>query len=145
MLILIVVLSGSLFLLVRVLIHFVEKAGGETIQNFHESADYISNTGIAPPQWSIKFVERIGRLQEKISDEELRNKKIETVKRKSKRTLRHRLKQVIKFYRASSTVADETTRERVVKRLKEARLAWKTKSWDEITGSESGTGFGPYY
>ena len=141
LLILIVVLSGAIVLLVRVLIKVVEKSGGETIQNYHDSADFISNAGVAPPQWSIKYVERIGRLQDKPGDDEKRERDIEHQKKRAIRVFRRRLKRVYKFYRASSTVVDEQTRDRVVRRLVEAYKKWKTQSWDEITGS----GNNPYY
>ena len=141
LLLLIIVLSGGLFLLVRVLIKFVEKAGGETIPGYHDAADYISNAGLAPPQWSIKYVERIDRIQEKQTDEEKREVEITRVKKRSTRVFRRRLKQLIKFYRVSSTVIDEVTRDRVVRKLREAYKKWKTQSWDEITGA----GSGPYY
>ena len=119
------------FLFVKLLIKYMETAGGNVIGGNLDDAEYIQRYGIVPPQWSVKIVERLRVFDEREDDEQ----KQERLKKRSRRRFVRKVRRLAKFMQNTSIVSDEFSRSQTVKALKTTGKKWRDQTWDELTGN----------
>jgi hypothetical protein len=131
MVITVVIMSALMVFLTRMTLKVMGKLGGETFQRIHESAEFISNTRKVPPFWTVKVEKQINKLKSGNAGQD----KIRRAEIKAKNRCMRQMKKLLKFAANTSTVADEETRDILIKTFTSTMAEWKEMTWSEMTGT----------
>ncbi|MBT3272660.1 MAG: hypothetical protein HN368_05870 [Spirochaetales bacterium] len=113
----VVLISALMVILTRLMAKMMGKLGGQTFQRLYESAEFITETGRVPPFWT----------------EKLRSKRRHQAEHSSKKKCMRQMKKLIQFASNTSTVADEETRQILIRALTRVEREWAEMSWNEMT------------
>jgi len=122
--------GGIIVLMVKVTLSVLEKGVGEAIGGNLDAAEFITRTGLAPPEWGIPQAEKVRKWQQEEIDEELMRRR----KTGLKRHLIRRLRKLIRFIRNTSIMDSERSRERTLSILKGMADEWRGREWENIVG-----------
>lgn len=103
-----------IFLLYKATILYTEKIVSVVVGRKHQDAETILDTGYAPPEWAKRGILRW-------ADDTF-----------AKRLAMRKLNAIIKYYRHTSLVPDEDTRELLIGRLNTVKESWRHMAWKEI-------------
>jgi hypothetical protein len=131
MLLIVALMAVFSVILTRMTVKIMGKLGGEAIYKLHESAEFVSNTGLVPPFWRDKAERRLMRVRAGGGADG----NIHRLEDAARRRYLRQLRKLIHYAKNSSTIADEETRDTLVGRLRGTMTNWKTMSWKDMTGS----------
>ena len=101
---------------------------GKMVSEKHKAAEEIINTGNAPKNWTDTFQEMIVSLHEPPINE----LRIEKIKKKAKKNILKKLKDIIKYFTKSPCFENEEVRKELLETLKNTYSCWEKNGWESI-------------
>ena len=128
-LLIILAITAIFILLLRLIYAYLMKiadVAGSSFQKKLQNANFIAQTGMVPPEWAKR----------------VNHKQSRTKGRLAKLRVRRKLSRTIAYFRHTSLVQDEQTRQELLRQLRSAQQNWRNKQWPEIAPSDKpDTGF----
>ncbi len=118
-------------LTLRLAVILMGRFAGVYVDKKHKAAETIVNTGRAPKDWTSKFERKIKLTKEAGGSPS----RIMAIKEKARGTLLKKIDQLTEYFKASTLVQDEETRQILLNELRKARRRWEEEDWEEIITS----------
>ncbi len=126
--VIVAIMVVSATLLTRGTVKLMGRLAGETIQQLHESAEYIVDHHSVPPAWQTK----LGRKLRGLGVSDTASKKAAAHRVRAKRACLRQLGTLVKHFQRTSIVVDEEARDILVSELTQVEAEWRSRSWGEM-------------
>ena len=103
----------------------IGKILGRVVNDRHQNAELIINTGQVPEQWASAFYKKIDQINKSTEIKDLeKQKRVSSLESKAKRYSIKRINDLLKYFSRAPVFTDDYSRKVLMDQLQEAKKEW---------------------
>ena len=103
----------------------IGKILGRVVNDRHQNAEFIINTGQVPEQWTSEFYKKIDEINKSAGTNDLeKRKRVSSLESKAKRYSIKRINDLLKYFSRAPVFSDDYSRKVLMDQLQAAKKEW---------------------